>query len=216
MSGALGNFIPIWVCEGLGFGYAGVVWAVGVITLIATIGVVLFLESEADKVARGVEIPKDDPITIKEVPKVLIWPGFWMYWLASQLTYLLYAEVAYMTPYLVDVMGVDPGVSSIYSTFRTYVAMVMAPVGGWMADKVFGKTTKFFMAFFTNSLSCVPNPRPKPMMGPMTGEINMAPMMTGMELTFRPTEAMMMAQAKMKTLVPRKAMFFRMLMLAFS
>ena len=145
LSGALGNFIPIWVCETLGFGYRGVVWAVGVITLIATIGVMVFLESEADKVARGVVFPKDDPIQIKEVPKVLIWPGFWLYWLAGNLTYLLYAEVAYMTPYLVDVMGVDPGVSSIYSTFRTYVAMVMAPVGGWMADKVLGKTTKWFM-----------------------------------------------------------------------
>jgi hypothetical protein len=44
----------------------------------------------------------------------------------------------------------------------------------------------------------------------------MAPMMTGMELTFKPTEAMMMAQAKMKTLVPLKAMFFLMDEVAFS
>ncbi len=77
-------------------------------------------------------------------------------------------------------------------------------------------TVKFFMAFFTNSLSSVARPRPKPKMGPITGDINMAPMMTGMELTFRPTEAMMMAQARMNTLVPRKAIFLRMEVLAFS
>jgi hypothetical protein len=53
-------------------------------------------------------------------------------------------------------------------------------------------------------------------MGPITGEINIAPMMTGMELTFKPTEAIMMAQAKMKTLVPLKAIFLRMDALAFS
>jgi hypothetical protein len=53
-------------------------------------------------------------------------------------------------------------------------------------------------------------------MGPITGEINMAPMMTGMELTFKPTEAMMIAQARMNTLVPLKAMFFRMEVVAFS
>ena len=77
-------------------------------------------------------------------------------------------------------------------------------------------TPKFFRELFTNSLSWVLKPRPKPMMGPMTGEINIAPMMTGMELTFKPTEAIMMAQARMNTLVPRKAMFLRMEVLAFS
>ena len=62
----------------------------------------------------------------------------------------------------------------------------------------------------------MPKPNPKPNMGPITGETNIAPMITGMELTFKPTEAIMMAQARMKTLVPLKAMFFRMLVLAFS
>jgi hypothetical protein len=77
-------------------------------------------------------------------------------------------------------------------------------------------TLKFFIDSFTKRLSSVPRPNPKPKMGPITGEINMAPMMTGMELTFKPTEAMMMAQAKMKTLVPLKAMFFLMDEVAFS
>ena len=77
-------------------------------------------------------------------------------------------------------------------------------------------TPKFFSESFRRWASSVPRPRPKPKMGPITGETNMAPMMTGMELTFKPTEAMMMAQARMNTLVPLKVMFFRMEVLAFS
>ena len=45
-------------------------------------------------------------------------------------------------------------------------------------------------------------------MGPITGDMSIAPMMTGMELTFRPTDAMIIAQARMKTLCPLNAMFF--------
>ena len=77
-------------------------------------------------------------------------------------------------------------------------------------------TPKFFSEVFTKLLSSVPKPKPKPKMGPITGEINMAPMMTGMELTLRPTEAMTMAQARMNTLVPLKEMFLRMEARAFS
>ena len=65
-------------------------------------------------------------------------------------------------------------------------------------------TAKFLSASFTSTVSLVPRPRPNPRIGPITGEMSMAPMMTGMELRLRPTEAMMMAQARMKTLGPRK------------
>ena len=71
-------------------------------------------------------------------------------------------------------------------------------------------TRKFFSAFFISSVSLVPMPSPKPMIGPMTGEMSIAPMMTGMELTFRPMAAMMMAQARIMTFGPRKEMFFLM------
>ena len=65
-------------------------------------------------------------------------------------------------------------------------------------------------------LSCTPRLKPNPSIGPMTGDMSMAPIMTGMELTFKPTEAMIMAHAKMKTLGPLKYTFLLMDCLALS
>ena len=76
-------------------------------------------------------------------------------------------------------------------------------------------TRKFLAEFLSRSVSLVPSPRPNPMVGPITGEMSIAPMMTGIELTFKPTEAMMMAQARMMTFGPRKEMFFLMAAAAF-
>ena len=44
-----------------------------------------------------------------------------------------------------------------------------------------------------------------PTIGPMSGEINMAPMMTAAELVFRPREATKMAKIKIQRLAPRKS-----------
>ena len=44
-----------------------------------------------------------------------------------------------------------------------------------------------------------------PVMGPIMGEINMAPMMTAVEFTFKPTDATMMAKAKTQRFTPRKS-----------
>ena len=63
-------------------------------------------------------------------------------------------------------------------------------------------------------MSLVPRPKANPRMGPITGDMSMAPMITGIELTFKPTEAMMMAHARMKTLGPLNAMLFLMVTLA--
>ena len=75
-------------------------------------------------------------------------------------------------------------------------------------------TKKLVSACFTSFISLVPRPIPKPRIGPIRGEMSIAPMMTGMELRLSPTDAMIIAQARMKTLAPRKCMFFLMLSLA--
>ena len=45
---------------------------------------------------------------------------------------------------------------------------------------------------------------PMPMMGPIKGEINMAPMMTAVELTSSPSEAMKMAKINTQRFAPLK------------
>ena len=77
-------------------------------------------------------------------------------------------------------------------------------------------TRKFFKAFFSKSVSLVPRPSPKPMIGPIRGEMSIAPMMTGMELTFKPIDAITMAQMRIMTFGPLKYMFFLIEMLALS
>ena len=51
-------------------------------------------------------------------------------------------------------------------------------------------TPRFLKERFKSSKSLMPAAIPIPMIGPIKGEINMAPMMTAVELTFRPTEAL--------------------------
>ena len=43
------------------------------------------------------------------------------------------------------------------------------------------------------------------MMGPINGEINMAPMMTAVEFTLRPMEAITMLKTRIQTLNPRNS-----------
>ncbi len=50
-----------------------------------------------------------------------------------------------------------------------------------------------------------------PLIGPMSGEINMAPMMTAVEFMFSPTEATTMAKIRIQRLVPLNTMSLVML-----
>ncbi len=143
LSGALGNFIPIWVLNQFNAQYPAVVWTMGIMTLIATVLCFIFLESEDDMVARGVVFEEDEPVRLKDIKYVLTWPGTYMFFFSEVGLYTLYAQISFLTPYLVDVMGIDPEASSIYSTIRTYCSMLLAPVGGWLAGTVFKSTAKY-------------------------------------------------------------------------
>ena len=147
-SGMLGNVLPLWASTH--FGFRGAMICVGVITTVATIRVLLFLESEAAKKARGEVMEGDDEnIKISDVKYVLKWPGFYLFYILVIATYFLYANVSYFNPYLINVLGIDPDSSSGFAVVRTYGAMMLAPVGGIMADKVFKSTSKWFIVAFS-------------------------------------------------------------------
>ena len=67
-------------------------------------------------------------------------------------------------------------------------------------------TNRFLKASLSRSRSFVPIARPTPMIGPISGEMSIAPMTTAVEFTFRPTEAMMMENARIHTFGPRNQM----------
>ncbi|MBE6031047.1 MAG: MFS transporter [Clostridiales bacterium] len=148
LSGAFGNAFPLWVVTTFDLGYAGVIFVYGAITLVATILVWLFLEDEKQLAAKGIYLKGDEPINIKHIPYVLKWPGTYIIFFAYLTTYTVYANVSYFNPYLIDVIGIDPDASSAYSVIRSYGAMVVAPLGGIMADKVFKSTSTWYIVAF--------------------------------------------------------------------
>ena len=69
---------------------------------------------------------------------------------------------------------------------------------------------KLFSERFISSKSFRPTESPTPMIGPINGEISMAPIMTAVELTFNPREAMKMAKIRIHRLAPLNSTPFRM------
>ena len=149
LSGALGNALPLWVCTRYGFRAA--IISVGVMTLVATILVIFFLDDEKKLAEKGVFLKGDEPIRLSHFKYVLKWPGMYIMFFAYFAAYTLYSNVSYFNPYLMDVVGINPDTSSVYAVIRSYGAMLVAPVGGIMADKVFKSSSKWFIVAFSVS-----------------------------------------------------------------
>ena len=64
---------------------------------------------------------------------------------------------------------------------------------------------------FSNSKSLIPTDSPMPMIGPISGEISMAPMITAVELTLSPSEATNVAKISTHRFVPLNSTPLRML-----
>ncbi len=151
LAGAFGNAFPLWIVTKFDLGYKGIVFVYGGITLFATILVWLFLENEKQLSEKGVQLKGDEPIRLKHVAYVIKWPGLYIMFFAFFTAYTLYSNVSYFTPYLTHVVGIDPDASSMYAVIRSYGAMVIAPIGGIMADKVLKSTSSWNIIAFAIS-----------------------------------------------------------------
>lgn len=150
ISGAIGNFIPLWISQKLieKNPVSAAVFSMGIITLIATILVILFIDSEKKLAERGIRLKGDEPIKIRHIPYVIKWPGTWVLFFAYGLHLTLYDNISFMNPYLVEGFDVSVGLSSGLQVVRQYLTMLVAPVGGFMADRVFKATYKWFICAF--------------------------------------------------------------------
>jgi hypothetical protein len=65
-------------------------------------------------------------------------------------------------------------------------------------------TIKFLSDRFNRSMSFVAKEKPKPKIGPISGDINMAPITTAVELAFKPIEAIKIEQINIQEVCPLK------------
>lgn len=148
LSGAVGSLIPLWVADSMQAGVGTIVFVEGCITSLATILVFFFLEDEKQLAKRGIYLKGDDPIQVKHIFYLIKYPGFWMMFLAYGLGVSFYNYIAYLTPYLTNVFEMDPSLSSALAIIRQYGVNLVAPIGGFICDRVLKATYKWYIVGF--------------------------------------------------------------------
>lgn len=126
-----------------GFFRAVVVGAIAV--LASGVLLIFFMDNNEKSNSNG----EDDKFKAKDAVFLLKKPIIWIFSLIVMVGYGYYSCISYFTPYLTDVMGVSATTSGIYSILRNYVFLLLSPIGGLLADKVFKSTSKWLAIGFT-------------------------------------------------------------------
>lgn len=117
----------------------------GSVTIVAAL-LLAVLMKEGDHASAAVT-SEEDKFKFADVGKVLKNP---VVWAASFVIFCgdgIYTSVSYFNPYLTEVIGITPSDSSLISIFRQGL-LLLAPVGGLLADKVFKSTCKWLTTAF--------------------------------------------------------------------
>lgn len=89
-----------------------------------------------------------DRVTLKEVKRVAMMPGTWLVFIIAFSINSLHITVSYFTPYFTSVLGVAAVFSGAFAVIRQYgVRLLVAPVGGWLGDRMRSNTTVIVAGF---------------------------------------------------------------------
>ena len=126
-------------------GFFRAVLAGGSVAIIAAI-LLFFLMKGSDKEK---EVSDGEPkFRIGDVGKLVKNPVVWIVSFTIFCGYGFYTSISYFNPYLTEVIGVSPESSGFISIVRNYLLLLLAPVGGIIADKVFKSTCKWLSTAF--------------------------------------------------------------------
>lgn len=149
ITGALGNSLALWAGSLSDTPRGALFNAVLVYAAFMVLAIILVAVFLKDDKSEEVESKEGDKFEIGNIGKLLKNPIVWVFSLVIFSGYSVYSSSTYFTPYLTNVVGISPESSGIYSIIRTYIFMLLAPVGGFLSDKVFKSTSKWFMVAFT-------------------------------------------------------------------
>ena len=76
-------------------------------------------------------------------------PTLWCFSLIVFSGYAVSSSTAYFTPYLSNVIGISIEDTGLFSIVRSHLFYLIAPLGGYLADRVFQSTAKLFIVLFS-------------------------------------------------------------------
>lgn len=147
ITGAIVNGIALWSsrsAEGMKSQFFNAVMIYAASTAVAAV-LIWFLIKENKDQSKELKV---NEFKFSQVGELLKNPIVWIFAFIIFAGYSIYSSTSYFTPYLTDVVGITPEESGVLSIFRTYIFYILAPVSGFLADKVFKSTSKWFMILF--------------------------------------------------------------------
>ncbi len=115
-------------------------------TGIAALLVGIFLKN--DKEERLAAKDEASQFHISQVGSLLKNPAVWAFAIIVFCGYAVYSSTSYFTPYLTDVKGLSAESSGTLTIIRQYIFYIVAPLSGFIADKLIKSTAKWFIFLF--------------------------------------------------------------------
>lgn len=110
----------------------------GVFLIVAAVLIMLLLKEDS-----GTAASEESKFKMRDVGTLVKNPIVWIFSITIFCAYGIYACTSYFNPYLTDVVGVSAVESGVFTIIRNYVFLLLAPLGGLLADKVFKSTAKW-------------------------------------------------------------------------
>lgn len=151
VAAALTSFISLYFYNTAGDditkGFVRGVNASGVVVFLAAIALIFLMKDDKDAAAVRTT-SDDDKISLPMVFTVLKSPTVWVLSIVILCGYGLKSSVSYFNPYLTEVVGISAVNSGIFSIINNYILLLLSPIGGILADKVFKSTCKWLSTSF--------------------------------------------------------------------
>lgn len=128
-------------------GFSRAVFVGGSVTTVAAIMLIFLMDDK--KVSNTAGMDDDSKFHFKDVGTLVKNPVVWLISLVILVGYGFYSCISYFNPYLTSVMGLTVEDSGLISLIRNYLLLLLTPLGGLLADKVFKSTCKWLMVGFT-------------------------------------------------------------------
>lgn len=147
IAAALINVAALYVCSSFEDGARGFFWAVMLVaggTFLALL-MMLFLFDDNNL---EIKTAPEDRFKFSDIGRVVKLPDTWLLTFGIFVSYSIYSSNTYFNPFLIDVVGVTPTDSGAFTILRTYVFMLLAPLGGFLCDRVFRSTAKWYAISF--------------------------------------------------------------------